>query len=172
MHLYNFLRGEPCRFDLEDGPHRGRLFQKAMGKEKWRVFKDGAKTGFTEGLMHDFLLDMEQARKDLLPDTTDITKTLNADRVLDASGLTAEDLKLMHWYRWVGVVEWVEGFKPFARKGDSGALVYAMKESAIVPLGIHIGYSSNYPNCSFSLALESFIIEGRLHGLDLHFPYT
>jgi hypothetical protein len=156
MYLYNFLRGEPCRFDLEDGPYRGRLFQKAMGKEKWRVFKDGAKTGFTKGLMHDFLLDMEQARKDLLPDTTDITKTLNADRVLDASGLTAEDLKLMHWYR----------------KGDSGTLVYAMEESTIVPLGIHIGYSSNYPNCSFFLALESFIIEGRLHGLDLHFPYT
>jgi hypothetical protein len=68
---------------------------------------------------------------------------------LDASGLTAEELRSMHWYRWVRVVEWVEGFKPSAQKGDSGALVYAMKESAMVPLGIHIGYSSNYPNCNF-----------------------
>jgi hypothetical protein len=72
MHIYNFLCGEPCRFDPKDGRHRGRLFQEVMGKEKMKVFKAKAKTGLTTGLLRTILLDMQKARKDLLSDITNI----------------------------------------------------------------------------------------------------
>jgi hypothetical protein len=76
MHIYNVLCGEPCRFDPEDGRHRGRhrgrLFQEVTAKEKIKVFKARAKTGLTTGLLRTILLDMQKARKDLLSDIINI----------------------------------------------------------------------------------------------------
>lgn len=69
-----------------------------------------------------------------------------------------------HDRRWVGVVK--RSDHTFTGPGDSGALVYAIEDSCVVPLGIHICIEDGD---SIFLSIETFMLEGILYGLDLQF---
>jgi hypothetical protein len=67
------------------------------------------------------------------------------------------------------VVDWVSGVDPFTDMGDSGALVYGLEKSAIVPMGVHIGRPQYREKSSLFLSLESYVVEGEKLGLNLYF---
>ena len=72
-------------------------------------------------------------------------------------------------HKWTGIVGWIAECTPFAAPGDSGALVYAVKESQTVPLGIHLGRLTFRENRSMFSGLEAWFVEGECHQLKLHF---
>lgn len=101
-------------------------------------------------------------------DGNHMVPTPNANLNMDALGMTLKELKNRHAHRVVGVVEWEQHTIPFALPGDSGSLVYAMNNSAIVPLGLHIGRTNGYNRPKSTngyrlfLALECFLFEGEV----------
>jgi hypothetical protein len=75
-------------------------------------------------------------------------------------------------HRWLGFVESFEGTR-FSEPGDSGSLVYTMKGSVKVPLGIHIGRPGAY-GCRLSMfqSLECHILAADLYkDLSLRFDH-
>jgi hypothetical protein len=168
VHVYDFASGEPKNFDLEHGQNRGLYFLDQLKGGALKVYKEGATTGRTVGTLREIIRHMPKAF--YVMDGLHVTQTPKEDLKMDALGITLKELKSRHAHRWVGVVEWVHPTIPFSAPGDSGSLVYAMKNTAVVPLGIHIGRPNGRPGCSLFLALESFLLEGELHGLNLYFP--
>ena len=101
------------------------------------------------------------------------TNTTNTINTFDFTNyrfdhLDAQMLKAPQRYRWIGVVEWCAG-QAFSAPGDSGALVYTIKQGETVPLGIHLGVSGELSGASIFLCLDSFTIEGKLQELDFAF---
>lgn len=56
---------------------------------------------------------------------------------MDDLGLTLKELKQRHMKRWVGYVDWMDEHTSFADSGDSGSLVYAMKNGGGAPRNTH-----------------------------------
>jgi hypothetical protein len=85
------------------------MFRELIGFEGCiRVFKEGSTTDFTAGIMRKVLLDMEEAYLDLLKvhdgHKLDKNRNLEENVILDSCRMTAEDVRFLHCYRWVGLV--------------------------------------------------------------------
>jgi hypothetical protein len=98
-----------------------------------------------------------------------MTSTTDDEMTLYSLGITLAQLFADDASLWVDVVTPVHECPPFSGPADSGALIYAVEDSQIVPLGVHLGKPVAKSDRSIFLAVEAFWIEGRYHGLDLQF---
>lgn len=80
---------------------------------------------------------------------------------INVSGMDLKQYRELDRHRWVEFVEWNDESETFTQPGDSGALVFAIAQFAIVPLGTYIGRARLYDYTSVFLGLESFVLEGR-----------
>jgi hypothetical protein len=55
----------------------------------------------------------------------------------------------------------------FSDHGDSGALVYAMDDNCMIPLGLHLGRAKSLKDQSIFLCLDAFAIAAQKAGLGL-----
>lgn len=91
MHLYSFSSGEPKRLDLENGENRG-LYYRSMTRGKGvRVYKDGAATGLTMGILRYVMLNMKLSG--LIMDRVIMGQTPDIKLKLDDLGLTLKELR-------------------------------------------------------------------------------
>jgi hypothetical protein len=72
-------------------------------------------------------------------------------------------------HRWIGYVRPIAGLG-WSTNGDSGALVYALKNSVEIPLGIHIRKPSIYGGrYGAFVSLEAYLLAAQDKNLALHF---
>jgi len=165
LHL-NFGRFSARAFELQARMTSGPLF----------VFKQGITTGYTMGRLSQVMFSFPPSwlqhsvhgrNAEMTSGITDATDPLSWVNY-SFDNLDAEMMKAPSQYRWLGLVEWSAG-QVFTLPGDSGALVFAIQQTQVIPLGIHLGIASEYPGHSLFMGLESFVIEGKGLGLDLRF---
>jgi hypothetical protein len=149
-HHYNRDPSNGFAFDPTSASRRDYIEQ-AMLDGPVIVYKLGATTGYTAGILI-------AIQDDVVP---------HCD-FLDGYPM---DPLARHHDEWIGLVRWDWPNKPFAKPGDSGSLVFAGSERAIIPLGIHIASSNAMDETSVFISLDTFCLQARKReGLALTFP--
>jgi hypothetical protein len=134
------------------------------------VFKSGASTGMTMGLLDGAINEPPESLYSDLSDSDD-DEAGSEDEERDAKQWWEEeegeeseeeddehgdgDVEMMSpstnaWegVHWIGKVKWISPDHPFAAPGDSGDFVYVHHAGIMTPLGIHISSAYAYESSS------------------------
>jgi hypothetical protein len=151
-HYFNSDSSHGFAFDPTSAS-RSDFIEQAMLDGPVIVYKQGATTGYTEGIL-------VAIQDDLAPHCSHA----------EIRGLPLNSLD-RHHYEWIGLVRLDSTRKPFTKRGDSGSLVFACSGRAIIPLGIHIASSEAEEETSVFVSLDAFCLQARCReGFALSFP--
>lgn len=140
--------------------------KKRIGTEGLIVFKQGASTGLTMGLLIEI--------NDSPPGgwyVNDDESEVDSDLKYIPFERDKDDKEELQYYdkdpnEWLGLVKWQNGCR-FAAPGDSGSLVFAKVKNTIIPLGIHVGSPQSIPEHSIFISLDTFCFEAEKEGWEL-----
>lgn len=141
-HYYNPDISQGFAFDPTSISRRD-FIEQAMLEGPVIVYKQGAKTGYTQGILI-------AIQDDLAPHC----------KYKEVMGHPLEPID-RHHDEWIGLVKWDSHSKPFAKRGDSGSLVFAGSGRALIPLGIHIASSLVENETSVFVSLDTFCLQAR-----------